>query len=44
MRAAGLVHAQSSFPPSFTLITAVILLVIGIAAIASMVFQVGPLG
>jgi putative membrane protein len=38
----GLIHAQSSFPVSLTLITAAILLFIGIAAIVSMVFQVGP--
>lgn len=44
MRAAGLVHAQSSFPPSFTLVTAVILFFIGVAAIVSMVFQIGPFG
>ncbi len=44
MREAGLVHAESLFPPSFTLITAIILLLIGIFAIMSMVFQVGPFG
>ena len=44
MRAEGLIHGESRFPPSFTLITAVILLLIGIAAIVSMVFQVGPFG
>jgi putative membrane protein len=42
MREAGLVHAQSRFPASLTLITAVILLLVGIAAIMSMIFQVGP--
>ncbi|MGM5024531.1 YidH family protein [Tardiphaga sp. 862_B3_N4_1] len=44
MAADGLIHAQSSFPVSLTLITAVFLLFIGIAAIASMMFQVGPFG
>jgi putative membrane protein len=44
MAADGLVHAESKFPPSFTLITAALLLFIGIAAIVSMVFQVGPFG
>ena len=44
MREAGLIHAQSKFPPSLTLITAVILLVIGVVAILSMVFQIGPFG
>jgi putative membrane protein len=38
----GLIHGESHFPVSLTLITAVILLLIGIAAIVSMVFQVGP--
>jgi putative membrane protein len=42
MRDAGLVHAQSHFPVSLTLITAVVLLVVGVAAIVSMLFQVGP--
>ena len=36
----GLIHGRSPFPPSLTLITAVILLAIGIAAIVSMVFRV----
>ena len=40
----GLIHGESKFPPSLTLITALILLLIGIAAIVSMVFQVGPFG
>jgi putative membrane protein len=44
MAADGLVHAQSGFPPSLTLITAALLLFIGIAAIVSMLFQVGPFG
>jgi len=42
MREEGFIHAQSVFPASLTLITAIVLLVIGIAAIASMVFHVGP--
>jgi putative membrane protein len=42
--AAGLVHGQSDFPPSLTLMTATLLLLIGIAAIASMVFNIGPFG
>src|SRR6185295_12406059 len=44
MTAAGIIHGQSVFPPSLTIITAVILLGIGIAAIVSMVYRVGPLG
>jgi putative membrane protein len=38
----GLIHGESHFPVSLTLITAVILLLVGVAAIVSMVFQVGP--
>jgi putative membrane protein len=38
MATEGLVHGESPFPPSLTLITALVLLVIGIAAIVSMVF------
>lgn len=44
MMASGLVHGESSFPPSLTLVTAAILLMIGIFAIISMVFQIGPFG
>jgi uncharacterized membrane protein YidH (DUF202 family) len=42
MRADGLIYAQSKFPPSITLITALILLAVGVFAILSMVFQIGP--
>jgi putative membrane protein len=44
MSDAGLIHAESKFPVSLTFITAVILLLIGVAAIVSMVFEVGPFG
>ena len=37
-----LVHAESSFPVSFTLLVAVMLLGIGVAALISLTFQVGP--
>ena len=40
----GLIHGESPFPPSLTLIVAVILLAIGVGAIVSMVFHVGPFG
>jgi putative membrane protein len=40
----GLIYAQSRFPPSMTLITAIILLAIGIVAIVSMVLQTGSFG
>jgi putative membrane protein len=42
MRREGLVHGETVFPVSFTLITALILLVIGLATIISLAFHVGP--
>jgi putative membrane protein len=42
MHAAGLIHAESAFPPSLTLVTAVILLVVGALAIVSMILRTGP--
>jgi len=42
MRQEGLVHGETVFPVSFTLITALILLLIGLLAIMSLVFHVGP--
>jgi len=42
MTEAGLIHGESRFPVSFTLIVAVLLLCIGIMAIVSMAFDVGP--
>ena len=44
MKLDGLVHAESVFPVSLTLVTAGLLLLIGVAAIASMVFSIGPFG
>lgn len=44
MIAEGLVHGESKFPVSLTLLTAVILLLIGVTAITSMLFNVGPFG
>jgi putative membrane protein len=44
MRQAGLVHAESRFPPSMTLITAILLLIIGVVAMISMVSGGGPFG
>ena len=37
-----LIHAESSFPASFTLVVAVLLLAIGVVALLSLTFQVGP--
>ena len=42
MRNEGLIHGESQFPPSLTLIVAVLLLLVGILAIGSMLFHVGP--
>src|SRR6185312_14850810 len=41
MRAEGLVHGETVFPLSLTLVTALVLLLIGVAAIVSMAFRVG---
>src|SRR5262245_54438739 len=43
MRSAGLIHAQSGFPISLTLIVAVSLFLIGLLAVVGMVFDAGPL-
>jgi putative membrane protein len=37
-----LVHAESPFPPSMTLITAMLLLALGLVAITSMILHIGP--
>ena len=42
MTAERLIHGQSHFPISFTLVIAVLLLLLGVLAIASMIFHVGP--
>ncbi len=44
MKAEGLIHAESQFPTSLTLMVAVLLLAIGLLAISSMVFNAGPFG
>jgi putative membrane protein len=38
----GLVHGESHFPVSFTLVVAVLLLFLGIAAVASVSLHIGP--
>lgn len=40
----ALIRGETRFPPSLTLITAVILLLIGVAAVVSMISHVGPFG
>ena len=44
LKADGLIHAESQFPASLTLMVAVLLLIIGFLAIVSMVYDVGPFG
>ena len=44
MKADGLIHGESRFPVSMTLIVALLLLLVGLLAIVSMVFSVGPFG
>jgi putative membrane protein len=43
MRMDGLIHGESAYPASMTLMTAIILLVIGLVAIISMLGGTGPL-
>jgi putative membrane protein len=42
MRTDGLVHGESAFPVSLTLLVAVLLFAIGLFAVASMAFGIGP--
>jgi putative membrane protein len=42
MRAEGLIHGESGFPISYTMVVAVLLLLLGIAAFVSMSFDIGP--
>lgn len=44
MRATALIHGESKFPPSLTLIIAVVLFAIGVVTIAGVAFHVGPFG
>jgi putative membrane protein len=44
MAGSGLIHGETGFPLSLTLVTALALLVIGIGAILSMIFAIGPFG
>ena len=44
LKADGLIHAESQFPVSLTLMVAILLLAIGVLAIVSMVYNVGPFG
>jgi len=42
MTASGLIHGESRFPVSYTLMVAILLLLLGLAAIASFTFNTGP--
>jgi len=42
MRDDQLIHGETTFPVSLTLLTAAALLAVGVAAIVSMMFEVGP--
>jgi putative membrane protein len=44
MRADGLIHGETNFPVSLTLITAALLLVIGLLAVTGMTFGTWPFG
>ncbi len=44
MTSEGLIHGNSGFPVSMTLIVAVLLLLMGILAIVSMTLHIGPFG
>jgi putative membrane protein len=44
MTADGLIHGASGFPASLTLVTALILLAVGVGTIVSMLYSVGPFG
>src|SRR5262245_29970242 len=44
LRTDGLIHAQSTFPVSLTLLVAIALLGIGLVAALSMTYDVGPFG
>lgn len=44
MKDEGLIHAESHYPVSMTLIVAFLLLAIGVGAMVSMVYHIGPFG
>lgn len=44
MTADGLIRGQGAFPPSLVLITAVLLLLVGLGAMVSILFHAGPFG
>ena len=44
MREDSLIHGETDFPVSLTLITAILLLAVGLAAFAGMEFDIAPFG
>jgi inner membrane protein YidH len=44
LRSDGLIHGESQFPVSLTLVVAIALLLVGIFAILNMVYHTGPFG
>ena len=42
LRESGLLHAESPFPPSMTLVAALFILGLGVATAVSMIYRVGP--
>jgi len=44
MRAGTLIHGESGFPVSFSLVTALALLALGLFAVVSMMWRIGPMG
>jgi putative membrane protein len=44
MREEGLIHGETAFPVSLTLVTAILLLIVGLAAMLGMEFDVAPFG
>jgi putative membrane protein len=42
LAAEGLIHAESKFPASMTLIVALLLLIVGVLAIVSLALRAGP--
>jgi putative membrane protein len=42
MTAEGLIHGESGFPVSYTMVVAVLLLLLGVSAVVSMSFDIGP--
>jgi len=42
MRKSGILHAESPFPPSMTLVVAILLLGLGVVTAISMIYTVGP--